>query len=129
MFDVAKLANEKQMKMVFSLFFVGKYLFKIPKCLHRLLLFNFQLVEPTFVESDANAQTEVVLVEGCLPHGGSVEIGYVGMCPLHSQIDSGGNVVPCRVLVGDGDAETCRDTKLIGFVCDGACGVSLSVGL
>ena len=129
MFDVAKLANEKQMKTVFSLFFVGKCLFKIPKRPLRPLLFHFQFVEPAFVERDADAQTEIVLIEFCLSHVGSVEIWNVRVCPLHSQIDSGCNVVPCRVLVGDGDGETCRNTELIGLVSDGACGVSLGIGL
>ncbi len=43
MFDVAKLANEKQMKTVFSLFFVGKCLFKIPKRPFARCYFTFSL--------------------------------------------------------------------------------------
>ena len=68
-FDGAKLANEIQTQAVFSFLFVGKSLFEILKRLFRSLLFYFQFVEPTLIECNTKAETEIVLIEGAFLHG------------------------------------------------------------
>ena len=50
----AKIANEFQIRAVFSSLFIGKSLFGILKCLFDFFLFNFHLVEPALAESDTN---------------------------------------------------------------------------
>ena len=128
-FDGAKLANEFQIRAVFSFLFVGKSIFEILKRLFDGLLFNFPLVEPSLIKCDADAEAEIVFLEGTFLPGGCIEVGDVCVCPLHSQVNAWRDVAPFCGLVGDGHRDTSRHAELVRFVSDGACGISLGVGL
>ena len=80
------------------------------------MLLNLPLLEPLLTEGDAYAEPEVVLRERAFLHGGYVEVGDVGVCPLHSKVESWTHAPS----LGEGDGETCRNAELVGLVRDGA---------